>query len=165
MLSRLKGIETQHFRSNREVVQCVHTCFPVWRELKLKIRTINATRINVISSHVLSSLKGIETGFNFQIVHRTFTFTRAFPFEGNWNDIDYTIENLETLFVHTCFPVWRELKPAWVRTMPMYFRSILEKMFTRAFPFEGNWNFLRHSVRLFESIPFTRAFPFEGNWN
>ena len=142
----------------------------------------------VNSSHVPSRLKGIETWYYGYEDSSEYLFTRAFPFEGNWN----------------CLKVL-------VRV------SYLEK-FTRAFPFEGNWNkvsnadplnFYRRcshvpsrlkgietwfsyiSARSFNGshVPsrlkgietkigfcwktdklkcfhlFTRAFPFEGNWN
>ena len=61
VLSRLKGIET--FLRKKELIrvkESVHTCFPVWRELKQPFEAIKEIALRT-GSHVLSRLKGIET--------------------------------------------------------------------------------------------------------
>ena len=136
--------------------------FPVWRELKLNSTspssdsTVSCSHVlsrlkgietslrlavsfaKAISSHVLSRLKGIETSLPGWVALKLvqFKFTRAFPFEGNWNSwqgsltsitkigshVLSRLKGIETYIslppaqwclprVHTCFPVWRELKP------------------------------------------------------
>ena len=88
-------------------IGAVHTCLPVWRELKLAWVVLMTFRSTV--------------------------FTRAFPFEGNWNE--------------NCY------------------KNCYQRQFTRAFPFEGNWNGHPFLKVLEVIVLFTRAFPFEGNWN
>ena len=160
----------------------VHTCFPVWRELKLKTWVLDQRTV-VFLVHtcfpVWRELKRITWSFNFLGFHK---FTRAF--EGNWNLRTPTKPSV--FLVHTCFPVWRELKHWEIANL-----GFQELVFTRAFPFEGNWNAVLASFikihgqlgRVHTCFPvwrelkrsgsntvsceflFTRAFPFEGNWN
>ena len=108
--SRLKGMETSLFA----LLHCVLECL-----------------------HVPSRLKGMETQLERLSMLSTshFSFTRAFPFEGNGNSI-----------LAPCSPPFMG-------------------MFTRAFPFEGNGNIKIIAIVFCPSFKFTRAFPFEGNGN
>ena len=86
-LSRLKGIETilciAYGISN--MFLWIH--FPVWRELKLKLRLGKLPELSSPTLNTLSRLKGIETWWrcakceHLGIDDSEYTF----PFEGNWN--------------------------------------------------------------------------------
>ena len=135
-------------------------CFPVWRELKRlpdprhgwqlflpldmlsRLKGIETVPVQTIAPllfplDMLSRLKGIETNSataSRGLVDKSFGY--AFPFEGNWNEIQMILlTKVNTLH------------------------------FGYAFPFEGNWNF-RHWIQpRIHYCLFGYAFPFEGNWN
>ena len=159
--------------------------FPVWRELKLKIWS--GTRLikfidfgsafpfegnwNSISKILKCSPLCFGSAFPFEgnwnsiskiLKCSPLCFGSAFPFEGNWNEIDGSIWIIPEAPLWIRFPVWRELKHNANRVEC----NIGGLTFGYAFPFEGNWNFLKISnFTKLEAEYFGYAFPFEWNWN
>ena len=62
ILSRLKGIETNTYRSPKGVfIHSLWIYFPVWRELKLAVQASHYPSLSTLD--ILSRLKGIETSY------------------------------------------------------------------------------------------------------
>ena len=133
--SRLKGIETAGPFFPVVGACDVHTCLPVWRELKL---SCHCFFLHTVQVHTCLPVWR-ELKLLFIFIEFIFIETSVHTCLPVWRELKLWVRS--TLLpvwclVHTCLPVWRELK---LEEGPGETFSAA-KVFTRAFPFEGNCN-------------------------
>ena len=110
---------------------CIY--LPVWRELK-HFNKFNL-QVKLPALYIPSRLKGIETlTIRRRRQPRSWDFVYTFPFEGNWNtDRGQRRFCVDNLWIY--LPVWRELK-----LIHRKWFALQLICFVYTFPFEGNWN-------------------------